>query len=77
MPSADQQCDTIQISGPATKVEAARQALLGRVTELEKEREDRALRNFAVNVCLSDYAWQHAALPPQVSNKLSIRDCQM
>lgn len=50
VPSADQQNDAIQISGPASKVEGARQALLNRVEELEKEREDRALRSFIVNV---------------------------
>jgi len=50
VPSADQQNDTIQISGPATKVEAAQQALLNRVVELEREREDRVLRSFAVQV---------------------------
>ena len=50
VPSAEQQSDTIQISGPAAKVEAAQQALLNRVVELEKEREDRVLRSFAVQV---------------------------
>ena len=49
----EQQSDTIQISGPATKVEAAQQALLNRVVELEKEREDRVLRSFAVQVRLN------------------------
>ena len=52
VPSADQQSDTIQISGPIAKVEDARQALLNRVIELEKEREDRVLRSFAVHVSL-------------------------
>lgn len=50
VPSAEQQSDAIQISGPVSKVEAARQALLDRVVELEKEREDRVLRSFAVTV---------------------------
>lgn len=50
VPSAEQQSDVIQISGPASKVDAARQALLDRVAELEKERDDRVLRSFAVHV---------------------------
>lgn len=60
VPSADQQSDTIQISGPATKVEAAQQALLNRVVELEKEREDRVLRSFAVQV----------EVPPEYHSKI-------
>ncbi len=50
VPSAEQQCDLIQISGPPSKVKEARQALLDRVADLEKEREDRALKNFALQV---------------------------
>merc|ERR1712071_750325 len=34
----------------ATKVEGARQALVARVTELEKDKEDRVLKNFTVEV---------------------------
>ncbi|XP_057372624.1 vigilin-like [Daphnia carinata] len=60
IPSAEQQSEAIQISGPAAKVEAARQALLDRVTELEKEREDRVLRNFAV----------HVEVPPEYHSKI-------
>lgn len=57
VPSAEQQVDVITISGPSLKVEAARQALLDRVSELEKEREDRALRNFALHVSMSRCAF--------------------
>ncbi|EFX88840.1 hypothetical protein DAPPUDRAFT_234231 [Daphnia pulex] len=60
IPSAEQQNDIIQISGPVAKVEAARQALLNRVVELEKEREDRVLRNFAV----------HVEVPPEYHSKI-------
>jgi len=50
VPSAEQQCDIIQISGPPAKVEEARLALLERVAGLEKEREDRALKSFTLQV---------------------------
>jgi len=60
VPSAEQQVDVITISGPSLKVEAARQALLDRVSELEKEREDRALRNFAL----------HVEVPPEYHSKI-------
>ena len=71
MPSAEQQSDAIQISGPVAKVEAARQALLGRVNELEKEREDRVLRSFAVNVSLKKKNYKK-----QVSYSSSLISCE-
>jgi len=60
VPSAEQQCDIIYISGPPAKVEAARQALMERVAELEKEREDRALRSFSLQV----------EVPPEYHSKI-------
>jgi len=52
VPTAEQQSEAILISGPATKVEGARQALVARVTELEKDKEDRVLKNFTVEVLI-------------------------
>lgn len=60
VPSAEQQSDIIQISGPPAKVEAARQALLNRVAELEKEKEDRLLKSFILQV----------EVPPEYHSKI-------
>merc|ERR1712136_413782 len=50
VPTAEQQSETILISGPSLKVEAARQALIERVAVLEKDKEDRVLKNFTLEV---------------------------
>jgi len=50
VPTAEQQSETILISGPCLKVEAARQALVERVAVLEKDKEDRVLKNFTLEV---------------------------
>ena len=55
VPTAEQQSETILISGPSSKVEAARQALIERVAVLEKDKEDRVLKNFTLEV-LFDFA---------------------
>lgn len=60
VPSAEQQSDIIQISGPPSKVEAAREALLNRVADLEKEKEDRLLKSFTLQV----------EVPPEYHSKI-------
>ncbi|KAG8445389.1 hypothetical protein GDO86_010247 [Hymenochirus boettgeri] len=50
VPSPDQQCDIITITGLSTNLERAKGGLLDRVRELQAEQEDRALRSFKLVV---------------------------
>jgi len=50
VPPAAQQSDSITIKGPLVCVENAKAALAERVEQLEKEKQDRALRNFQLRV---------------------------
>ncbi|OCT78799.1 vigilin [Xenopus laevis] len=50
VPSPEQQCDTITITGQSTSLDRAKAGLLERVRELQAEQEDRALRSFKLAV---------------------------
>nr|XP_002734359.2 PREDICTED: vigilin-like [Saccoglossus kowalevskii] len=53
IPPPAQQSSIIRVTGPVNNVENAKIALLNRVEELEKEKEDRVLRNFQLTVNVS------------------------
>ncbi|NP_001006854.1 vigilin [Xenopus tropicalis] len=50
VPSPEQQCDTITITGQSANLDRAKAGLLERVRELQAEQEDRALRSFKLAV---------------------------
>jgi len=50
VPAQDAQSDIILISGVPTNVEAAKEGLAEKVAELEKEKEEKALKSFEVRV---------------------------
>ncbi|XP_077998393.1 vigilin-like [Glandiceps talaboti] len=50
IPPPDKKSDTIKVTGPKANVGRAKIALEQRVEELEKEKEDRTLRNFQLTV---------------------------
>jgi len=53
VPAAIKVSDTISVTGAAANVEKAEQALLAKVVELEKEKEDRHLRSFQLEVSVN------------------------
>ncbi|CAH2073927.1 unnamed protein product, partial [Iphiclides podalirius] len=46
MPPAEENSDTVKVTGTPTNVEKAKQALADKIVEMEKEKEDRILRSF-------------------------------
>ncbi|XP_057712200.1 vigilin isoform X2 [Corythoichthys intestinalis] len=50
VPQPEMQQDVIKVTGLVANVQRAKQGLLGRVTELRAEQEDRALRSFKVTI---------------------------
>merc|ERR1711981_53880 len=50
VPSSDQQSSTIVVTGPKAKVETAKDELLNKVTELEKEKADKELKSFEIKI---------------------------
>jgi predicted PilT family ATPase len=50
VPSSDQQSSIIVVTGPKAYVESAKQALLNKVKELEKEKAEKELKSFEIKV---------------------------
>jgi len=50
VPPASEQSDTIKVTGPPKNVKEAIQALLDKVEELDKDKQDRILRSFRLEV---------------------------
>merc|ERR1712226_448179 len=50
VPSSDQQSSVIVVTGPKAYVESAKQALLAKVEELEKEKAEKELKSFEIKL---------------------------
>jgi len=50
VPSSDQQSSIIVVTGPKAYVESAKQALMSKVEELEKEKADKELKSFEIKL---------------------------
>merc|ERR1712241_596903 len=50
VPSSDQQSSVIVVTGPKAYVESAKQALMSKVEELEKEKADKELKSFEIKL---------------------------